>query len=107
MRGIGGVQQSVSSVLEAVPVSLGDNQAPGSCYRTTFYVLDAPSYHWLFGLPLLAAVAGEVLCAPRVLRFKLRRAGNHEMVGLPLQPRSCLPAQPVWAEFHATAPATA
>ena len=74
---------------------------PGSQWRATFFVLEAPSYHWLFGLPLLSAVGGEVLCAPRFLRFRLRSSGDHATVALPLRPRSDLPLQPVWEEFAA------
>ena len=74
---------------------------PGSQWRATFFVLEAPSYHWLFGLPLLSAVCGEVLCAPRFLRFRLHSSGDHATVALPLRPRSDLPLQPVWEEFAA------
>ena len=77
--------------LVGVPVSLGSNRAPGSSFSSDFYVLDIASYHWLFGLPLLAAVEGEVLCKPRILRFRLGAEGKGELVALPLVPRSSLP----------------
>lgn len=92
--------QPVTSILVGVPISLGSNKAPGSCFSSDFYVLDSPSYHWLFGLPLLAAIDGEVLCKPRMLRFCLGTEGNNELVALLLAPRSKLPAQPVWGEFE-------
>jgi len=77
VKGIGNVQQRVTCKLVDVPISLGSDQAPGSCTLATFYVLDAPSYHWLLGLTFLEPIQGEVLCAPRILRYKLGRAGQH------------------------------
>ena len=91
VRGVGGAVQLVTSILVGVPVSLGSNRAPGSSFSSDFYVLDIASYHWLFGLPLLAAVEGEVLCKPRILRFRLGAEGKGELVALPLVPRSSLP----------------
>ena len=44
-------------------------------------------------------MGGEVLCAPRFLRFHLHSSGNHTTVALPLWPRSNLLLQPVWEEF--------
>ena len=75
-----------------MPVSLGSDRTPGSSFCSDFYVLDNPSYHWLFGLPLLAAMEGEVLCKPQVLCFHLGAARNSELVALPLVLRSSLPS---------------
>ena len=82
-----------------VPISLGSDQAPGSCTLATFYVLDVPSYHWLLGLTFLEPIQGEVLCAPRVLRYKLGCAGDHSQVALALHPRSSVAHQPVMRLF--------
>ena len=84
--------QAVTSILVDVPISLGSDQAAGSRFFSDFYVLDSTSYHWLFGLPLLAAIDGEVLCKPRVLRFRLGAEGSGELMALPLVARSQLPA---------------
>ena len=89
----------VSTKLTNVPISLGANQIPGSQWRATFFVLEALSYHWLFGLPFLSAVGGEVLCAPRFLRFRLHSSGDHATVALPLWPCSDLPLQPIWGSL--------
>jgi hypothetical protein len=53
VRGVGNNITKVVCKLTNVPVSVGADQAKGSCFRTTFYVLNCPTYHCILGLTLL------------------------------------------------------
>lgn len=99
--GIGGATQRITGKLVGVPVSLGAEQEHDSCVYTTFYVLDSPAYHWLFGLPMLSSIDGAVYCKARVLHYHLGSHSDGAGVALPLYDRSSVHQQPVYLHFNA------
>ena len=76
ITGVGDKVTKVVCKLVSVPISLGDDQLPGSCIRTTFYVLDCPSYHFILGLTALSLVNGTVYCGARRMSFTLGPRGK-------------------------------
>jgi hypothetical protein len=74
-----------------VPVCLGVTQHVGESVRATFYVLECPSYHFIFGLALLQTINGGVLCRDKVLTYT---SGSGATSTLQLQPRSLVRESP-------------
>ena len=60
VKGVGGCTVAVIGKLQQVPVSLGKGQSAGSCFKTDFFVLDCPGYHFILGLALLRPIDGVV-----------------------------------------------
>ncbi len=69
VEGVGGKLSQVVGKLVDVPLSLGLRCAPEPCALATFYVLDAPDYHFILGLTFLNAVNGVVKCRDQELEF--------------------------------------
>ncbi len=88
VKGVGDKLTKVMGKLVGVPISLGMEQGPGTCVKTTFYVLDCDSYHFILGLTLLAVVDGGVFCGSRRLEYTLGPAGNHHRCTIPLATRT-------------------
>lgn len=88
VRGVGNKVTQVVCKLEGVPVSIGSDQAEGSCRHTTFYVLDCPAYHCILGLVLLQKIDAAVFCSTRKMQFRLGKAGGNKTHTIPLMPRS-------------------
>jgi hypothetical protein len=105
VRGVGNKVTKVVCKLTNVPVSVGADQAKGSCFNTTFYVLDCPTYHCILGLTLLQKINAGVFCSTRRLQYKLGRAGEHKQHSIPLMPRSWVKTTPAYLTVHATPPA--
>jgi hypothetical protein len=80
-----------------VPLALGADRTCTEVVSTTFYVVDSDEYHWILGLPLLAAVRGKVLCAERVLEYTVASGATRK---LGLISRSQVREQPVRATFR-------
>lgn len=78
----------VTGKLVGVPISLGRDQAAGTCLKVNFYVLDCPSYHFIIGLDLLKRVDGAVLCGSRRLDIRLGQQGGGGRYIVPLATRS-------------------
>ena len=69
VEGVGGKRSQVVGKLVDVPISLGLRRAPEPCTLATFYVLDAPGYHFILGLTFLNAVDWVVKCRDQELEF--------------------------------------
>lgn len=84
LYGVGGKRTRIVAMLKDVPVLLGNprtaaghfsGNALGSPlgkslnHRATFLVVDNDDYHWILGIPLLAAIDGMVKCRERVLEY--------------------------------------
>lgn len=96
VKGVGDNLTKVTGKLVGVPISLGMEQGPGTCVKTTFYVLACESYHFIFGLALLAAIDGGVFCGSRRLEYTLGPAGQHERRSIPLATRSTARESPCY-----------
>ena len=79
-----------------VPVSLGQGQLLGSCLRTTFYVLECPTYHFILGLSLLARIEAVVFCSTREMQFRVGPPGKKKLFTIPLIPRSQVKTTPAY-----------
>lgn len=101
MKGVGNAHVPIVGKLVDVPISMGSNQQRGSCVRMTFFIIAAPTYHWILGLDLLAMIQGCVHCAHHVLSYQLSAQGSNAQVALPLAPRSSIKHQPVYARYLA------
>ena len=85
LYGVGGKRTRIVAMLKDVPVIFGCNghsQAPvfggssagkplaeSACHTATFLVVDNDDYHWILGIPLLAAIDGMVKCRERTLEY--------------------------------------
>ena len=96
VQGVGNRTTQVLCKLVNVPVSLGHDQVPGSCIRTTFYVLECPTYHFILGLTLLAKVDAAVFCSTREMQFRVGPSGKKKLHTIPLIPRSQMRATPAY-----------
>jgi hypothetical protein len=101
-------------MLKDVPVLLGENSHPrsphfsggtsgtplaeSSCHTATFLVVDNDDYHWILGIPLLAAIDGLVRCKDRVLEYM--PASTTVSTSIHLITRTEAKLQPVRAEFR-------
>ena len=81
-----------------VPITLGATTTD-TPVKATFYILDNPTYHWLFGLTLLEAVNGVVHCKDRLLTFH-QPGGPTPTVVLPLTSRAAATSEPVYSLFR-------
>jgi hypothetical protein len=62
ITGVGGKRTRIVAKLRDVPLTLGEDRECKDIVKATFYEVDSDDYHWILGLPLLAAVKGKVLC---------------------------------------------
>lgn len=85
VRGVGDNLSKIICKLVDVPVCLGEQQHAEDSVKATFYVLECPSYHFIFGLALLQTINGGVLCRDKVLTYT---TGSGDSSTLQLQPRS-------------------
>ena len=88
VKGVGDRVTRVIGKLVDVPISLGMEQGPGTLNKTTFYVLDCNTYHFILGLQLLAVIDGGVFCGSRRLEFTLRLQGERQKCTIPLATRA-------------------
>jgi len=92
LYGVGGKQTRIVAMLKDVPVILGDSRSPAptapntQCHKATFLVVDHDDYHWILGIPLLAAIDGMVRCRERSLEYA--PAGATSSTSFPLITRS-------------------
>ena len=97
-------------MLKDVPVILGskNTDAKGLLhpttphYTATFLVVDHDDYHWILGIPLLAAIDGMVKCRER--RLEYTPAASSTPTSIPLISRAEAKLQPVRAEFRLKSP---
>ncbi len=110
VKGVADKLTKVTGKLVGVPISLGMEQRAGTCVKTTFYVLQCESYHFILGLTLLALIDGGVFCGSRRLEYTLGPAGKGERVDIPLATRStarqspCYTVQPFYAPPDTSTP---
>ncbi len=110
VKGVGDRLTKVTGKVVGVPVSLGMEQAPGSCIKTTFYVLACDSYHFILGLTLLAAIDGGVYCGSRRLDYAMGPTGGHQRCTVPLATRTtarqspCYSARPQYTSLGEATP---
>ncbi len=71
VAGVGGKVTKVVGKLVGMPVHLGHPPATHSPFTATFYILDSPKYHWIFGLHTLNAIDAAIWCNRRQLRYQL------------------------------------
>ncbi len=71
-------------------------QGAGTCIKTTFYVLDCNSYHFILGLTLLAVIDGGVFCGSRRLEYTLGPAGDHQRCTISLATRTTARQSPYY-----------
>jgi len=76
--------------------------ASSSLFTATFLVVENDDYHWILGIPLLAAIDGKVHCKERVLEYT--PAGTPKPVSLQLITRTEARNQPVRMEFRQKSP---
>ena len=69
VEGIGGKKVKVTGKLVDVPLYLGAAKYGPPRVYATFYVVDAPGYHWILGLTLLNQVDGVVHCKAKQLHY--------------------------------------
>jgi hypothetical protein len=85
LYGVGGKRTRIVAMLKDVPIIFGNNQhsqtpvfggntagqplASSACHTATFLVVDNDDYHWILGIPLLAAIDGMVKCRERTLEY--------------------------------------
>jgi hypothetical protein len=96
VQGVGNKRTAVVCKLADVPLSLGPDQHAGNCIRTTFYVLECPSYHFILGLQLLESIEAGVFCSTRDMTFRLGTAGKKQVHRVPLIPRSQVQSTPAY-----------
>ena len=65
-------------------------------------MVDNDDYHWILGIPLLAAIDGMVKCRDRTLEYT--PAGTTTSISMPLITRTEAKLQPVHAEFRQQSP---
>ena len=110
LYGVGGKQTRIVAMLKDVPVILGNDCADDKglldpatpCHTATFLVVDHDDYHWILGIPLLAAVDGMVKCRERRLQYT--PANVTVATSLPLISRAEAKLKPVRAEFRLKSP---
>ena len=64
--------------------------------KTTFYVLQCDTYHFILGLTLLSAIDGGVFCGSRRLEYTLGKSGGSARATIPLATRSVARASPCY-----------
>ena len=96
VKGVGDNLTKVVGKLVNVPISLGMEQAPGTCKKVTFYVLQCDTYHFILGLDLLAKIDGGVFCGSRRLEYTLGPEGKHQKCSLPLATRTLARSYPCY-----------
>lgn len=101
LTGVGGKRTRIVAKLKDVPLSLGEQHLEADVVHSTFYVIDNDDYHWILGLPLLAAIRGKVLCKDRALEYTTPQAALRQ---LPLISRTEAREQPVRAVFRLKSP---
>jgi hypothetical protein len=104
VRGVGNSTVAIIGKLVGVPISLGRDQAAGSCLKVDFYVLDCPYYHFILGLALLQQVDGGVLCGCRRLDVQLGAQGGGGRYLIPLATRSEATRSPCYQSAPAHTP---
>jgi hypothetical protein len=118
LYGVGGKQTRIVAMLKDVPVILGNGTrsnspnfsggasgsslANSACHVATFLVVDNDDYHWILGIPLLAAIDGLVRCKDRVLEYT--PASTSVSTSIHLITRTEAKLQPVRAEFRQKSP---
>lgn len=65
-------------------------------------MVDNDDYHWILGIPLLAAIDGLVRCRDRILEYT--PAGNTKSTSIHLITRTEAKTQPVRGEFRQKSP---
>ena len=96
VKGVGDNLTKVVGKLVNVPISLGMEQAPGTCSKVTFYVLQCDTYHFILGLDLLAKIDGGVFCGSRRLEYTLGPEGGHQKCSIPLATRTLARSYPCY-----------
>ena len=71
-------------------------------HTATFLVVDHDDYHWILGIPLLAAIDGMVKCRERHLEYT--PVGTTSPSSIPLISRGEARLQPVRTEFRSKSP---
>ncbi len=118
LYGVGGKRTRIVAMLKDVPVILGNNHLPHTpvfsggaagrpladlaCHKATFLVVDNDDYHWILGIPLLAAIDGMVKCRERTLEYT--PAGITTSTTIQLITRTEAKLQPVRTEFRQKSP---
>ena len=118
LYGVGGKRTRIVAMLKDVPIIFGNNQhsqspdyggsstvqplASSSCHTATFLVVDNDDYHWILGIPLLAAIDGMVKCRERTLEYTPASATSP--VSIQLITRTEAKMQPVRMEFRQKSP---
>jgi hypothetical protein len=118
LYGVGGKRTRIVAMLKDVPVIFGSNRhsptpvfggntagkplAESACHTATFLVVDNDDYHWILGIPLLAAIDGMVKCRERTLEYT--PAGATSSTSIQLITRTEAKMQPVRTEFRQKSP---
>ncbi len=118
LYGVGGKRTRIVAMLKDVPIIFGNTQhsqspdfggsstgqplASSSCHTATFLVVDNDDYHWILGIPLLAAIDGMVKCRERTLEYTPASATSP--VSIQLITRTEAKMQPVRMEFRQKSP---
>lgn len=81
---------------------MGTPLADCQCHKATFLVVDNDDYHWILGIPLLAAIDGLIRCRDRILEYT--PAGTAKPTSIHLITRTEAKTQPVRGEFRQKSP---
>jgi len=107
LYGVGGKRTNIVAMLKDVPLHIGTDRCPSSrdsssLFTATFLVVDNDDYHWILGIPLLAALNAKVSCKERVLEYTPINATTATSIGLITRDEAR--AQPVRMEFRQKSP---
>jgi hypothetical protein len=118
LYGVGGKRTRIVAMLKDVPIVFGNKKhsqtpvfsgnaagqplASSSCHTATFLVIDNYDYHWILGIPLLAAIDGMVKCREQTLEYT--PASAMSPISIHLITRTEAKMQPVRMEFRQNSP---
>jgi len=107
---VGGKRTRIVAMLKDVPLHFGSDNCPSvavtgvqsTLSTATFLVVENDDYHWILGIPILAAINANVRCKERVLEYT--PTSTSTPVSINLITRTEAKMQPVRAEFRQKSP---